>query len=73
MLTDQLNNFTIILATAIREALNSLERDSNDTTMDKINVQGKLIMIVNEGDRTQSAKAACSDGLIFVGARFAND
>lgn len=56
----------ILVATTIREALIMLEQDLIDTAM----TRARLSAIVNTNDRTKSAKAAPSNGLLFVGARF---
>jgi len=56
----------ILVATTIREALIMLEQDVVDTAM----ARARLLAIVNTNDRTKSAKAAPSNGLLFVGARF---
>lgn len=56
----------ILVATTIREALIMLEQDVVDIAM----ARARLLAIVNTNDRTKSAKAAPSNGLLFVGARF---
>jgi hypothetical protein len=63
----------ILLATAIREALKILERNPSDPTMTRINGEEQLLIFAKKGDRSQTAKAASSNGLIFVGAQFTND
>ena len=56
----------ILVATTIREALIMLDQDLFDTAT----ARARLLAIVNTNNRTESAKAAPSNGLIFVGARF---
>lgn len=59
----------ILVATVLRETI-SIMRDEDDFNICLHHAKARLISIINSHDRIQSAKAASSNGLIFVGARF---
>ncbi|GFH57504.1 hypothetical protein CTEN210_13980 [Chaetoceros tenuissimus] len=59
----------ILVATVLRETI-SIMRDEEDIDICLHHAKERLISIINSHDRIQSAKAASSNGLIFVGARF---
>jgi Pseudouridylate synthase len=61
----------ILVATAVREVLLVFQEMRGDRleTMDEM-TQRRLLSIVEKKDRSNTAKAAASDGLIFVDARF---
>jgi tRNA U38,U39,U40 pseudouridine synthase TruA len=60
----------ILVATAVREVLLLLQDTSGQSFEAKDAIKTRLLCIVEERDRSQTAKAAASDGLLFVGARF---
>ena len=59
----------ILVATVLRETI-SIMRDEEDINICLHHAKARLISIISSHDRIQSAKAASSNGLIFVGARF---
>mmetsp|Transcript_1762 Transcript_1762/g.3189 ORF Transcript_1762/g.3189 Transcript_1762/m.3189 type:complete len:496 (-) Transcript_1762:2328-3815(-) len=73
----------ILVSTTIREVLLELQETNGQGLLDEViddaemetksrttTASTRLLSIVKEEDRSQTAKAAASDGLLFVGARF---